>query len=333
MRLVVRLVGALVSVALFFGVAGFLGLRWLERWLDAPGPLAEERILVVPRSGLGALSAFLEENGIVDRAWAFELAARLSGRERALKAGEYRFAAGTTPRAVLELLESGRVVLHRITIPEGLTTREVHALLEAAEVLEGPLPPPGRNGTLLPETWLVPRGELRIRVLERMQEAMRATLEELWAGRAPGLPYARPEEAVILASLVERETPKEEERPLVAAVFVNRLKLGMRLQSDPTVIFALTGGRNELGRPLSRKDLEIDHPFNTYRIAGLPPEPIANPGRGALAAALRPAEVDYLYFVADGRGGHLFARDLAEHNRNVARWRQMREAAERGDDG
>jgi UPF0755 protein len=329
MRLVARLAGGLGVLALLLASATFAGWRWLEGWLDRPGPLPAETVLVVPRGGLEKVAARLEESGVVDRAWAFVLAARLQGRERALKAGEYRFAAGIAPRAVLDLLESGRVVLHRITVPEGLTTAEVHALLEAAEVLEGPLPEPGPEGTLLPETWLVPRGEPRARLLERMRAAMRESLAELWARRAPDLPYTRPEEAVILASLVERETPKKEEQPLVAAVFVNRLKRGMRLQSDPTVIFALTGGRNSLDRPLTRKDLELDHPFNTYRIDGLPPAPIANPGRGALEAALAPAAVDYLYFVADGTGGHAFARTLAEHNRNVARWRRIRDSAER----
>ena len=329
MRLVARFAGGLGVLALLLASATFAGWRWLEGWLDRPGPLPAETVLVVPRGGLEKVAARLEESGVVDRAWAFVLAARLQGRERALKAGEYRFAAGIAPRAVLDLLESGRVVLHRITVPEGLTTAEVHALLEAAEVLEGPLPEPGPEGTLLPETWLVPRGEPRARLLERMRAAMRESLAELWARRAPDLPYTRPEEAVILASLVERETPKKEEQPLVAAVFVNRLKRGMRLQSDPTVIFALTGGRNSLDRPLTRKDLELDHPFNTYRIDGLPPAPIANPGRGALEAALAPAAVDYLYFVADGTGGHAFARTLAEHNRNVARWRRIRDSADR----
>jgi UPF0755 protein len=331
MRLVARLAGGLGILALLLVIAAFAGWRWFERWLDRPGPLAAETVLVLPRGGLEKVAARLEEAGIVEPGWAFVLAARLQGRERTLKAGEYRFTAGITPRAVLDLLESGRVVLHRITIPEGLTTAEVHALLEAAEVLEGPLPEPGPEGTLLPETWLVPRGEPRARLLERMREAMRASLAELWERRAPDLPYTRPEEAVILASLVERETPKKEEQPLVAAVFVNRLKRGMRLQSDPTVIFALTGGRNNLDRPLTRKDLELDHPFNTYRIDGLPPAPIANPGRAALEAALAPAAVDYLYFVADGTGGHAFARTLAEHNRNVARWRRIRDSADRPD--
>lgn len=324
-RLLRVLAGGLLILLLAAGGLGLAGWRWLERWQGAPGPLAEERVVLVPRGDLGAIARTLEAEGAVEPGWALALLARLQGLERTLKAGEYRIPAGASPRTVLELLASGRVVLHRITVPEGLTTAEVHAILLAAEPLAGELPPPGPEGTLLPETWLVPRGEPRARLLERMQVALRTTLAELWAGRAPDLPYREPREAVILASLVERETPKAEEQPLVAAVFVNRLARGMRLQSDPTVVYALAGGRNALDRPLTRQDLELDHPFNTYRIAGLPPEPIANPGRGALRAALAPAAVDYLYFVADGSGGHAFARTLAEHNRNVARWRRLRE--------
>jgi len=329
MRRAGRLAAALLGLAVLAGLSALLGVRTLEHWLDSPGPLAEERLVRIPRGGLDAIVRTLEEAGAVEPGWAFALAARLLGKDRTLKAGEYRIAARASPRAILELLESGRVVLHRITVPEGLTTAEIHELLAASEVLDGPLPPPGPEGTLLPETWLVPRGEPRARLLERMREAMRTTLAELWANRAQGLPYTEPAEAVVLASLVERETPLKVEQPLVAAVFVNRLKRGMRLQSDPTVVFALSGGRNRLDRPLTRKDLEVDHPFNTYRIDGLPPAPIANPGRSALAAALAPAPVDYLYFVADGTGGHAFARTLAEHNRNVARWRRIREDAER----
>ena len=286
MRRARALAGAGLALLLTAAIGLFLAQRALERWLEAPGPLAQERIVQIPRGGLEGVVAALEQAGAVEPGWAFALAVRLRGKDRVLKAGEYRIEPGASPAAILALLESGRVVLHRITVPEGLTTAEVHEILARAEVLEGPLPEPGPEGTLLPETWLVPRGEPRVRVLERMRAAMRATLEELWANRAPGLPYADPREALILASLIERETPKKEEQPLVAAVFVNRLKRGMRLQSDPTVIFALTSGRNRLDRPLTRKDLEVDHPFNTYRIDGLPPAPIANPGRSALAAAL-----------------------------------------------
>ncbi len=331
MRSVARIGGALLALVALVAIGLFAGHRQLERWLDTPGPLVEERLVQIPRGGLDGVVRALEEAGAVAPGWALALAARLSGKDRTLKAGEYRIAAGATPRAVLELLDSGRVALHRITVPEGLTTAEIHAILAAAEVLDGPLPEPGPEGTLLPETWLVPRGEPRARLLERMEAAMRATLAELWAARAPDLPYREPREAVILASLIERETPLKEEQPLVAAVFVNRLKRGMPLQSDPTVVFALTEGRNRLDRPLTRKDLEIDHPYNTYKIPGLPPGPIANPGRAALAAALAPAPVDYLYFVADGTGGHVFARTLAEHNRNVARWRRIRDGAPRPD--
>jgi UPF0755 protein len=324
-RLLGRVAAGLSALLLVAAVLAFAGWRWLERWRIEPGPLALERVLVVPRGGLAEIARTLEAEGVVRPGWALELLARRDGLERALKAGEYRIPAGASPQAVLELLASGRVVLHRVTVPEGLTTVEVLELLEAVPVLEGELPPPGPEGTLLPETWLVPRGEPRARLVERMRAAMRTTLEELWAKRAAELPYREPAEAVVLASLVERETARAEERPLVAAVFVNRLKRGMRLQSDPTVVYALSGGRSALDRPLARKDLELDHPFNTYRIPGLPPAPIANPGRAALEAALAPAAVDYLYFVADGSGGHAFARTLAEHNRNVARWRRLRD--------
>ncbi len=326
MRLLRRVAAGLAALLVLVAALAFAGWRWLERWAAAPGPLEAERVLTVPRGGLAEIARTLEAEGVAAPAWALVLLARRDGLERALKAGEYRFPAAASPRAVLDLLASGRVVLHRITVPEGLTTAEVLELLRDAPVLDGELPPPVPEGSLLPETWLVPRGEPRARLVERMRAAMRATLDELWPKRAQGLPYREPAEAVVLASLVERETARPEERPLVAAVFVNRLRRGMRLQSDPTVVYALSGGRSALDRPLTRRDLELDHPFNTYRIDGLPPAPIAHPGRAALEAALAPAAVDYLYFVADGTGGHAFARTLAEHNRNVARWRRLRDA-------
>jgi UPF0755 protein len=203
------------------------------------------------------------------------------------------------------------------------------AALEAAEGLTGPLPDPPPQGSLLPETYFFENGETRAAMLARMQKAMTDALAELWPQRAENLPFDTPEQAVVLASIVEKETGVAAERPQVASVFVNRLRRGMPLQSDPTVIFALTGGEADLGRPLLRADLQVDHPVNTYVVNGLPPTPIANPGRASLEAVLNPAETDFLYFVADGTGGHAFARTLAEHNRNVARWR----AVQRGQSG
>lgn len=322
-----------ITLALLLGTAvaggAALGIAWimLERWLQAPGPLAAPVTVVLPRgTGLADIAQRLGDAGVVDRPGRLAIAARLAKRDRALKAGEYAFAPGITPDEVLRLLETGRVVLHPVTVAEGLTVREVFALIAASPVLSGDLPPPPAEGSLLPETYLVPRDASRGRLVERMQADMRAALERAWAARQPDLPLASPAEALILASIIEKETAVAAEYSLVAAVFVNRLRKGMPLQTDPTVIYALTEGQAPLDRDLTRRDLETDHPYNTYRHAGLPPGPIANPGRGAIDAAVQPADVDYLYFVADGSGGHAFARTLREHNRNVANWRRLRDA-------
>ncbi|HET6469929.1 MAG TPA: endolytic transglycosylase MltG [Geminicoccaceae bacterium] len=321
-----RRVLAAFALLIFLGAAGLAGgWLWLQHYLTAPGPLAQETVVLLPRgTGVAGIAARLAEAGVIRHPLAFQLSARLSGRDRRLQAGEYAFAAGASPDAVLAKLESGDAVLHRITLPEGLTVREIYAVLEASPVLAGELPPPPPEGSLLPDTWLVPRDEPRARIVERMQAAMTGALDELWEQRADDLPILTKEQALVLASIIEKETAVAEEYPLVAGVFVNRLKRGMPLQTDPTVIYALTEGQAPLGRELTRADLAVEHPYNTYRNPGLPPGPITNPGRAALAAALRPADTDYLYFVADGSGGHAFARTLDEHNRNVARWRRVR---------
>ncbi|MEC8165372.1 MAG: endolytic transglycosylase MltG, partial [Pseudomonadota bacterium] len=225
-------------------------------------------------------------------------------------------------KRILGLLMAGKTALRQVTIPEGLMVSEVVAILDVAPALEGTTPVPP-EGSILPETYSYQFGETRAEVLNRMSKAMQHLLADLWANRKPGLPFKDPIEAVILASIVERETGVAEERSRVAGVFVNRLRRGMRLQSDPTVAYAATNGKQPLGRPLTRKDLDAAHPYNTYWIKGLPPSPISNPGRAALAATLNPLETDELYFVADGTGGHAFAKTLAEHNRNVAKWRKL----------
>ncbi len=225
-------------------------------------------------------------------------------------------------RDTLELMVSGKTVARRLTLPEGLTSFEVVALVQKAEGLEGEVQAVPPEGTLLPETYHYARGETRAEVVARMGRALDQVLDELWPERAPGLPISSPEQAVVLASIVEKETAVADERPLVASVFVNRLKKGMRLQSDPTVVYGLTGGKGPLGRALTRKDLQTPSPYNTYLADGLPPGPIANPGRASIEAVLNPAKTEYLYFVADGDGGHRFAKTLAEHNRNVAQWRK-----------
>jgi len=279
---------------------------------------------VLPRgSGLMGTARLLEGAGVVADARLFALGARLLDAHRSLKAGEYRVPAAASMRQVLALLVEGRSVVRRITFPEGLTSVEMLALLEAAEAMEGEVGEVPAEGTLAPETYHYSWGDSRRGILERMRAAMRRDVEELWAARHPGLPLANPAEAVVLASIVERETAIAEERPRVAAVFLNRLRRGMRLQSDPTVAYALTGGKSALARPLTFTDLEVDDPYNTYVRAGLPPGPIANPGRAALAAVLQPIESRELYFVADGTGGHAFAETYEEHQRNVRRWRQV----------
>jgi UPF0755 protein len=324
-----RLLLGVVLLALLAAAGAGGGWLYLRSWLERPGPLRAEAVVTLPPgTGVAGIAGRLADAGAVDSPLLFRLGARLTGRDRALKAGEYALRPGMSPAAIVALLASGEVLLHKVAVPEGLTVREVWALLGSSEVLAGELPqPPPPEGALLPETYLVPRGEARARLAGKMREDMSRELEAAWVARAPDLPLRTPEEALTLASIIEKETRVPEEYPLVASVFVNRLRRGMRLQTDPTVIYALTGGAGarDLGRELTTADLELDHPYNTYKVAGLPPGPIANPGRGALAAALRPADTSYLYFVADGTGGHAFARTLEEHGRNVARWRRIKD--------
>jgi UPF0755 protein len=233
-------------------------------------------------------------------------------------------------RRVLAMLRAGEVVVRRFTVPEGTSSSQVVALLAEAEGLEGQVVAPPVEGSLLPETYTYVWGDGRSDLIRRMATAMTTLVDELWAAREPDLPLATTRDAVILASIVERETGVADERPRVAAVFLNRLRLGMRLQADPTVAYALWGG-NAPPRPLSLADLQVSSAYNTYMVEGLPPGPIANPGRASLEAVLRPLRSDELFFVADGSGGHAFARTLDEHQRNVVRWRKLNEAPSYGD--
>lgn len=296
---------------------------WGYRSFTFPGALAERKVLVIPKgAGLKRIAALLGGAGVIGRPMVFVVGAHLTGGARRIQAGEYAFDGRPSPQDVLKQMVEGRVLLRRLTVPEGLTAQEVAGVILSAPALTGDLAPPP-EGSVLPETYTYKYGDTRVEILSHMTRAMRETLDRLWAERAPDLPFDRREQAVALASIVEKETAVPEERPRIAAVFVNRLRRGMRLQSDPTVAYGLTDGAGPLGRPLTRADLDTDHPYNTYRIGGLPPQPICNPGRDSLAAVLRPVATDELYFVADGTGGHVFARTLEEHNRNVARWRQI----------
>jgi UPF0755 protein len=309
--------GALLALLLAAGAAAWFGWRaYIE-----PGPLEAPAQVVVPRGGTEAVGAALLRHGVIADSRAFAAASLLTRGEGRVRAAEFAFPAGASLRDVLDILRHGRPVQRRLTIPEGLTARQIAALFEQAEGLIGEMPAIS-EGALLPDTYVYQYGEARAPIVRRAEAAMAAALEEAWRERAPDLPLSSPREALVLASIVEEETGRPEERARVAAVYVNRLRRGMPLQSDPTVAYAASDGAG-LDRPITRADLERDTPFNTYRNRGLPPAPIASPGREALRAATRPERTDELFFVADGTGGHAFARTLEEHNRNVARWREI----------
>ncbi len=292
---------------------------------ESPGPLAADAVAVVPHSaGLFGVAGDLERAGIVRHGWMFVLGVTLNGEARSLRAGEYAFSAAMSPRAVAALLASGRVVQHRFTLAEGLTSAEAMTLLAAAPALDGAVDATPPEGSLLPDTYFYVRGTRRQDLVARMQHAMDRALAQAWDKRPPGLPFKDAAEALTLASIVEKETAHEDERARIAGVYVARLRLGMRLQADPSVVYALTkGGTEPLNRPLDHADLAVASPYNTYLEPGLPPTPIANPGLAAIAASLHPDERGELYFAADGSGRHNFARTLEQHNRNVAQLRRQ----------
>jgi UPF0755 protein len=317
------LLWALLAVSAILAAAG--GGGWLlYRAVIGAGPLTAARTVVIPpHSGLTRVGELLARGGVVRHPWAFEIGAVMSGTASVLLAGEYEFPAGTSPLEASAIIASGKTIRHKLTIPEGLTNAEVLALVAAAPALDGGVGTPPPEGSLMPDTYIYSYGEPRRVLLRRMQAEMSEALAKAWARRRPDLPLASPEQLPVLASLVESEAAHADERAHIAAVFVNRLRLGMPLDCDPTVIYALSdGGAKKLGRPLTHSDLETPSAYNTYLEKGLPPGPIDNPGRAALKAAARPMPSDDLYFVADGNGGHVFARTLAEHDRNVAQYRR-----------
>ncbi len=311
--------GAAVA-GLLLAATAMLGWWQARRAWDAPGPLPVARNIVIPRGGIDAVAAALVDAGALDRPAGFRLAALITpgGPPRA---GEFAFPAGASLHTLLEVLRVARPVQHHLTIPEGLTSARIAALVNGAEAMAGEVEPPPEGG-VLPQTYAYEYDTARAALLARMAAAMQRALAQEWEARAPDLPLASARQALILASIVERETGRPEERAHVAAVYLNRLRLGMKLQADPTVGYGL-GEPREGGHRLSRADLERDTPYNTYRIAGLPPGPICAPGLASLHAVLHPVASEDLYFVADGSGGHLFARGLAEHQKNVSRWRAL----------
>lgn len=319
----------LLLLAVLAGGAN-IAVSWFNNYLVADGPTTDETIVNLPRgSGLQAIVHRLNEAGVIRRPWLFQLAVRIGGHDRKLKAGEYAFPAKVSPSRVIAIITEGKTIARRVTVIEGQTVAEVMRTIDEAEGLSGDLPPKPAEGSLLPETYLYSKGDSKAAMVERMQDAMAEVLKTAWAGRADDLPFDTPEDALIMASIVDRETGVPEERAVVAAVFVNRLRKGMRLQSDPTIIYGLTDGEGRLDRELTRQDWKLDHPYNTYVISGLTPGPIGNPGRLSIEAVMHPADVDFLYFVADGTGGHAFAETLEQHNDNVARWRRIKAGTEK----
>jgi len=302
------------------GVTLYLG----RHKLTAAGPLDRERTIVIQRGqGIRDIAETLKREGVIDQVFPFVAGAVALRVTDEMKAGEYLIEPHASMRDVLTAVVEGRSIQHQVTIPEGLTSEQIVQRLRDSNVLTGEVVEIPTEGTLLPETYKVTRGTTRDQVLQRMLASQRRLVQEIWERHAPDLPLKTVEQFVTLASIVEKETGKADERPRVAAVFVNRLNKRMRLQSDPTIIYGLMGGKGALGRPLLRTEMDEPNPYNTYLIDGLPPGPIANPGRASLEATAHPARTRDLYFVADGTGGHVFSENLDQHAKNVARWRDV----------
>ncbi|MDB5570347.1 MAG: aminodeoxychorismate lyase [Hyphomicrobiales bacterium] len=295
-----------------------------QRQLDAPGPLNADRVVfIAPRTEVVDIIDQLGQAGVIDRPTLLKAALWAEGRWSSVKAGEYLFKKEASLRDVMDTLVSGRQLLHSVTIPEGLTSEQIVQRLMEVDVLTGDVREQPREGSILPETYRVPRGMTRNELIRKMQQDQNKVVDQIWARRAPNLPIHSKFELVTLASIVEKETGRADERTRVASVFQNRLNRRMRLQSDPTIVYGIVGGKGTLGRPIQRAEITKPSPYNTYVIEGLPPGPIANPGRAALEAVANPSRTKDLYFVADGTGGHVFAENLEQHNRNVARWREI----------
>jgi UPF0755 protein len=316
---------AVITILLIVMIGGGGAYFYGRQKLEAPGPLLEDKIVnIPPRAGMADIADVLQREGVIDdNRWAF-IASVLALKARTdLKPGEYLFLKNASLREVIGTMVDGKVVQHAVTIPEGLTSEQIVDRLSDNDIFAGDVREIPREGTLLPETYKFPRGTTRDQVIARMQQAQKRVLGEIWERRSPDIPIKTPEQLVTLASIVEKETGKPDERSRVAAVFVNRLRQKIKLQSDPTIIYGLVGGKGTLGRPIKRSEIQQPSPYNTYVVEGLPPGPIANPGRASLEAAANPARTRDLFFVADGSGGHAFSDSYDQHQKNVAKLRAM----------
>lgn len=305
------------------------GAFYAEQWnFFRPGPAPQEKIVLIePGEHLAAISQKLANAGAIENPVLFQIGVRARAQGAKLKAGEYALPPRASMADVMGILVSGKSIQHKLTAAEGLTSQMIYDIVKADPVLTGDAGAVPDEGTLLPETYLFTRGTTRAQILARMEKAQAELIAKLWPARAGNLPFASVHDAIVLASIVEKETALPEERRHIAAVFENRLRLGMRLQSDPTIIYGITKGY-PLGRGIRESELNGATPYNTYVISGLPPTPICNPGKDAIAAVLNPEPSKDLYFVADGSGGHVFSASIAEHQRNVAKWRKIEKASE-----
>lgn len=292
-------------------------------YVNSHGPLQTTKIVLLPKpSSIKSIARKLHKEGVINYPVMFRIAAYIASRYGSLKAGEYEFKTAITPKQVIRMLIDGHYVVHSITIPEGLTVKQIIDLVNNEPLLVGTINPNLKEGTLFPDTYFYCYGDKRQVIINHMRNRMQLIVNELWEKRAPDLPIATKDEAVTLASIIEKETGINNEYKRISAVFVNRLKKGMKLQADPTTIYAVTSGSGELNRPLTKSDLKFQSKYNTYVAEGLPPGPISNPGRAAIEAALNPIKSNELFFVVNGKGGHSFATNLKEHNLNVNEYRK-----------
>src|ERR1700759_4154903 len=319
---------AIITIILVLMIGAGGGYFYGRQKIEAPGPLPDEKIVNIPsRAGMTDIADTLQREGVIDNnRWAFIGAVFALKARSELKPGEYLFQKNASLRDVIATMVEGKVVQHAVTIPEGLTSEQIVTRLSENDIFSGTVREIPREGTLLPETYKFPRGTTRDQVIQRMQQTQKRVLAEIWERRNADIPVKTPEQLVTLASIVEKETGKPDERSRVAAVYVNRLRQKMKLQSDPTIIYGLAGGKGTLGRPIKRSEITQPSPYNTYVIDGLPPGPIANPGRASLEATANPARTRDLFFVADGTGGHSFTETYDQHQKNVAKLRTMEKA-------
>ncbi|WP_454618694.1 endolytic transglycosylase MltG [Bradyrhizobium cenepequi] len=316
---------AIITLLIILMIGAGTAYYYGKQTLEAPGPLQEDKIVNIPqRAGKRDIADILQREGVIDvNPWVFIGSVFAMKASSDLKPGEYSFQKSASLRDVIGTIVEGKVVQHAVTIPEGLTSEQIVARLSDNDIFTGSVREIPREGTLLPETYKFPRGTTREQVIQRMQQTQKRVLAEIWERRNPDIPVKTPEQLVTLASIVEKETGKADERSRVSAVFVNRLRQKIKLQSDPTIIYGLVGGKGTLGRPIKRSEIAQPSPYNTYVIDGLPPGPIANPGRASLEAAANPARTRDLFFVADGSGGHAFTETYDQHQKNVAKLRSM----------